>query len=67
VYYVLSPDYNLYMDVQQGINLDLFRRFEEQGISFAFPTRTLYLNRVSSQTQAVARAPSAQSPEPPVG
>jgi small-conductance mechanosensitive channel len=25
VYYVLSPDYNLYMDVQQGINLDLFR------------------------------------------
>lgn len=67
VYYVLSPDYNLYMDVQQGINLELFRRFEEQGISFAFPTRTLYLNRVSSQTQAVARAPSAQSPGPSGG
>jgi anthranilate synthase component 2 len=31
------------------------------------PDEALYLNRVSPQTQAVARAPSAQSPEPPVG
>jgi small-conductance mechanosensitive channel len=43
VYYVLDPDYNLYMDVQQEINLELCRRFEAEGISFAYPTRTLYL------------------------
>lgn len=43
VYYVLAPDYPIYMDVQQNINLALFRRFEEKGIEFAFPTRTVYV------------------------
>lgn len=43
VYFVLSPDYNLYMDVQQAINLDLFRRFQEHGIEFAYPTQTVYV------------------------
>jgi small-conductance mechanosensitive channel len=43
VYYVQSPDYNLYMDIQQAINLTLCRRFAEAGIEFAFPTRTIYL------------------------
>jgi small-conductance mechanosensitive channel len=43
VYYVLSPDYNMYMDIQQEINLEVYRRFAEQGIDFAYPTRTLYV------------------------
>jgi len=45
VYYVLDRDYNLYMDIQQAINLELFRRLEREGIEFAYPTRTLYLQR----------------------
>ncbi len=43
VYYVLQPDYNLYMDCQQRINLELCRAFEERGIEFAYPTRTLHV------------------------
>lgn len=43
VYYVLSPDYNKYMDIQQGINLLIVRAFAQQGIQFAYPTRTLYV------------------------
>ena len=43
VYYVLEPDYNLYMDIQQQINLALYRRLEEEGIEFAYPTQTLYV------------------------
>ena len=43
VYYVLAPDYALYMDIQQAINLDLFRRFEAEGIGFAYPTQTLHV------------------------
>ncbi|QDV35493.1 mechanosensitive ion channel family protein [Tautonia plasticadhaerens] len=43
VYYVLSPDYNLFMDIQQAINLALFRRMEELGVGFAFPSRSLYV------------------------
>jgi small-conductance mechanosensitive channel len=41
VYYVLSPDYNRYMDIQQAINLDLLERFQREGIEFAYPTQTL--------------------------
>jgi small-conductance mechanosensitive channel len=43
VYYVLSPDYNVYMDCQQDINLRIFQRFEEEGIEFAYPTQTLFI------------------------
>lgn len=41
VYFVLDPDNNIYMDIQQAINLAIFRRFQEEGIEFAYTTRTL--------------------------
>ncbi len=47
VYYVLRPDYSIYMDKQQEINLAIFKRFEDEGIEFAFPTRTIHLERGS--------------------
>jgi len=43
VYYVLVPDYNVYMDIQQAINLAIGEAFEEEGIEFAFPTRTVHI------------------------
>ncbi len=43
VYYVLSPEYNVFMDTQQRINFKIYRRFEDEGIEFAFPTQTLHL------------------------
>lgn len=45
VYYVLSPDYNRYMDIQQAIYLRIHEEFERRGIEFAYPTQTLYLAR----------------------
>ncbi len=47
VYYVLSPDYNKYMDTQQEINLAIKQEFEKRNIEFAFPTQTLYVNKMS--------------------
>jgi small-conductance mechanosensitive channel len=41
VYYVLDPDYNRHMDIQQAIFLAVLERFEREGIEFAFPTRTV--------------------------
>ena len=52
VYYVLSDDYYLYMDLQQQINLAIFRRFAEEGIEFAYPTQTLYLNSICHSEQS---------------
>lgn len=43
VYHVLVPDYNVYMDRQQAINLTLMERFEAAGIEFAYPTQTLFI------------------------
>jgi len=43
VYYVPTNDFNRAMDVQQRINLEIVRRFNQEGIAFAFPTRTLQM------------------------
>ncbi len=45
VYYVLSADYAEYMDIQQAINMAVFRAFAEAGIDFAYPTRTLHIEQ----------------------
>ena len=42
---MLSREYVDYMDVQHEINLALFRIFEGEGIEFAYPTQTLYLQQ----------------------
>jgi small-conductance mechanosensitive channel len=45
VYYVIGADYNLYMDIQQAINLHVHERFEQEGIEFAYPTQTLFIQK----------------------
>ena len=46
VYYVESPDYNIYMDLQQKLNFELHDKLTEAGIQFAYPTQTLYVNKI---------------------
>ncbi|BDU75813.1 mechanosensitive ion channel family protein [Mesoterricola sediminis] len=41
VYFVLDPDYNLYMDIQQAINVALRQAFLDRGLAFAQPVRRL--------------------------
>jgi small-conductance mechanosensitive channel len=45
VYYVLNPDYAVYMNVQQAINLAIMRAFTAHSIEFAYPTQTLFVQR----------------------
>ena len=54
VYYVLSPEYNIYMDIQQAVNLAIFRRFADERIEFAYPTRTVLVSRVDQQQRPEA-------------
>lgn len=42
VYYVLTPNYNTYMDIQQIINLEIYQQFQAEGVEFAYPTQILY-------------------------
>lgn len=50
VYFVLLPAYQYKMDIQQEINLELKRRFESEGIEFAFPTQMVYVENVGSES-----------------
>ncbi len=46
VFYVLSPDYNVFMDYKQKILLSIVRQFEQKGVEFAFPTQSLYIENM---------------------
>jgi MscS family membrane protein len=43
IYWFAPPDYWAFMEFDQSFNLALLKRFNEEGIDFAFPTQTLYL------------------------
>ena len=47
VYFVPKPEYNVFMDAQQAINLAIHRRFERERIEIAYPTQTVH--HVSSE------------------
>ncbi len=42
-YAVADLSYAAFLDVQESINLEILRRFEEEEIELAHPTRTLYV------------------------
>ena len=43
VYYSLVPDFKTYGETHHAVNLEIFRRFAEEGIEFAYPTQTIYV------------------------
>jgi small-conductance mechanosensitive channel len=57
VYFVTVPEYAVYMDVQQAINHEVFQRFEEEGIDFAYPTQMIYA-RGMGESEAVRVQPA---------
>lgn len=43
-YQVKRPEYHIYMDVQQAINLHIFQAFRQEGIQMAYPTQTVLVD-----------------------
>ncbi|KXF79116.1 hypothetical protein ATN84_05125 [Paramesorhizobium deserti] len=62
VYYVLSPDYNIYMDIHQRILVQIAQWFEDNDINFAYPTQRVLVDRdtVEQLLEAFAAARSRQ-------
>jgi small-conductance mechanosensitive channel len=56
VYFVQSPEYNVYMDTHQAILLAIREAFEQQAIEFAYPTRTLFVEQAGVDERPVAEA-----------
>ena len=44
VYWIENPDYNIYMDIQQTINLEIFQQFKREDIEFAYPSQSIFIN-----------------------
>jgi len=55
VFYMLVPDYQSYMDTQEKVNLEILRRFGAEGIEFAFPTQTLYIEGDNGGSDSITR------------
>ena len=60
VYMVTDRDIDTYMDIHQQVNLEIIRAFQRNGIEFAYPTQTLFI-----QTQKLDDARLA-APERPM-
>jgi len=52
IYWVTPPEWWLYHEVNEKVNLEMMRRFQEAEIEFAFPTQTLYLKKEDAQSEA---------------
>ena len=55
VYFVLTPLFDDYMDIQQNINLKIFKKFAEEGIEFAYPTRKVFFESAGGAPAEPAR------------
>lgn len=45
VYYIEDSEYSVFMDKQQEINLLIAKKFQEEGIEFAYPTQTVFVKK----------------------
>jgi MscS family membrane protein len=43
IYWYEPPDYWMFVDFNHRVNMEILRRFNEEGIDFAFPTQTVHL------------------------
>ncbi len=64
VYFVLSPDFNLCMDIQQSINLWLLERFAAEGIKFASPQPPVVIQGAEAPKPTADADSKTKSDEP---
>jgi len=50
VYFMLTSDYNVFMDTQQAINLGILKCFAEEGIELPYPTQTVFVAQPSEDS-----------------
>lgn len=57
VYFVLTADYAVYADINQTVNLAIYRRFAAEKIEFAYPTRTVVVRNDGGPPKAAVASP----------
>ena len=49
IYLIDSADYNVYMDINQAVNLEVLRQFRDRGIDIAYPSRKLIIETLNKE------------------
>jgi MscS family membrane protein len=62
LYWYHPPDYWSFLEFSQGVNLQIMREFEKEGIQFAFPTSTTYLTQDDEQPLHISLASTHELP-----
>ncbi len=47
VFFVSDPEYNVFMDLQQAVLLEILKKFSTERVEFAFPTQTIYVEKLA--------------------
>jgi len=45
LYHIETKEFSVYREIVESVNLDLFKRLDEEGIEFAYPTQTVYVEK----------------------
>jgi len=53
--YVMTRDFNEFLEIQEDVNLHIKDIVEDSGSGFAFPSRTLYVTRPEDPEQSIPR------------
>lgn len=51
VFFVTSREYKVYMDILQEVNLQIFERFENEKIEFAYPSQTVFIDERGKESK----------------
>jgi small-conductance mechanosensitive channel len=62
VYIVLDPSYNVYMDIQQAINLGMMDEFAKIGVRFAMPSRAVHVASLPEMPEQLTRGDIDRKP-----
>ncbi len=55
-YFITTPEYKVYMDTQQRINLEILRQLTAIRVDFAYPTQTIYTHPAGAPQPQPRRA-----------
>ena len=59
VFFIETPDYATFMDIQQDVLLDIFQSYRDEGLEFAYPTRTVMVSSAAPyETTSSKTSPS---------
>jgi small-conductance mechanosensitive channel len=47
-YFVSSPDYGIYMDIQQKVSFEILRKFQAEKVEFAYPTQKIFVEQTKA-------------------